>query len=356
MQPSTTPVGEYLAAWLEGRRASLKPTTHASYSDAVTAWITPHLGHLALREVTAETLVRLYSTLRVNGSRCRRCEGKGHTAGLPRCPWCKGVGGKPLGDRSVVMAHTLLTMAFADAVERGDLAVSPVERIPRRQRPTYRQTKHAERHWSDDETRAFLEHTAGDRLYPLWCLALDTGMRRGELSALTWSRLDLDDAVVTVSSNRVHVAGQVVEGTTKSGKSRRVDLDARTVAVLRAWKRRQTEERLAAGPTWAAGSDPDRWPLWTNEVGEPLRPDTLSDRFEQAQSGVDVPRLVLHGLRHTSATLALLAGVPVHVVSQRLGHANVSITLDLYSHVLPTQGVDAARLIGGVIYGTEAAQ
>jgi integrase len=69
--------------------------------------------------------------------------------------------------------------------------------------------------------------------------------------------------------------------------------------------------------------------------------------------GAGVPRLVFHGLRHTSATLALLAGVPVHVVSQRLGHANVSVTLDIYSHVLPQQDSDAARLIGGAIYGAE---
>lgn len=102
-----------------------------------------------------------------------------------------------------------------------------------------------------------------------------------------------------------------------------------------------------------AGGDLDRAYLWTDELGEVYRPETLADRFEQAQQTVDVPRLVFHGLRHTSATLALAGGVQVHVVSKRLGHANVSITLDTYSHVLPQQDTEAARLIGGQIYGAE---
>lgn len=287
-------------------------------------------------------LSRLYQTLRERGSRCRRCEGKGHTEALPRCPSCKGTGGKGLGDRSVMMVHTLLSMALSDAVEAGDLPISPVERIPRRQRPRYRQSKQPDRTWSDIEARRFLDSQRDTRLYSLWALALDTGARRGELAALRWSDVDLEAGAVRIERNRVHVGREVREGSTKSDKPRTVDLDPRTVAALRSWQKAQKLERLAAGPAWAGG-DLDRAYLFTDELGEVYRPDTLSERFERAQDGMGVPRLVFHGLRHTSATLALLAGVQVHVVSKRLGHANVSITLDTYSHVLPQQDTEAAR-------------
>lgn len=250
------------------------------------------------------------------------------------------------------MAHTLLSMAFADAVEAGSLAVSPIERLPRRSRPSYTQRKQPDRTWSDVEARRFLAHVADERLYALWALALDTGARRGELAALRWQDVDLAAGVVRIARNRVHVGREVVETTPKSKKPRTVGLDGRTVGALRAWQRQQKLERLAAGPAWVGGELDDAY-LWTDEAGEVYRPDGLSDRFEAAQAGAGVRRLVLHGLCHTSATLALLAGVQVHVVSHRLGHANVSITLDTYSHVLPQQDGDAARLIGGAIYGAE---
>ena len=108
-----------------------------------------------------------------------------------------------------------------------------------------------------------------------------------------------------------------------------------------------TEERLAAGPAWS-----DSGYLFTTEVGEPLRPATVSLAFERAVGRAKVPAIRLQDLRHVSATLALLAGVPVHVVSARLGHADPAITLRVYSHCLPTSQRDAAARIGAQIYGS----
>lgn len=125
------------------------------------------------------------------------------------------------------------------------------------------------------------------------------------------------------------------------------------MAILRRWKAAQLRERMAAGEAWAGGDDPH---LFTDELGEPYRPDSLSARFEVAQADADVPLITFHGLRHTSATIALAAGVPVLVVSERLGHATVSITLDTYAHALPEQETDAAQRIGRAIYGAEGAR
>ena len=105
--------------------------------------------------------------------------------------------------------------------------------------------------------------------------------------------------------------------------------------------------RLAAGPAWS-----DSGHVFTTEVGEPLRPATVSLAFERAVGRAKLPAIRLHDLRHVSATLALLAGVPVHVVSARLGHADPAITLRVYSHCLPTSQRDAAARIGAQIYGS----
>jgi integrase len=327
--------GEHLDEWLAGcrvrERRPLKPTTADGYRVAIDCWIKPFIGDIPLADLDRDDLVGLYRRLRSKGGQSR------NRAKM-----------RPLSPRSVLLAHTILTKALADAVARDKIPTSPVSRIPADDRPTHTPRKLSDRHWSPEQARAFLTHSAEDRLHPLWALALDTGTRRGELAALRWSDVDLDAALVRIERNRVLVGGDVHEGSPKSDKSRRrVDLDAGTVAVLRRWRATQAQERLRAGEAWAGGDDPY---LFTDEVGAPYRPDTLSDRFAETQDGAGVPVITFHGLRHTSATIALDAGVPVHVVSERLGHASVSITSDIYAHALERQHVDAAERIGAALY------
>ena len=163
--------------------------------------------------------------------------------------------------------------------------------------------------------------------------------------------MKLDNGFLRVERSRVVVGGQMVETSPKSDRSRRrVDLDAATVTVLRRWKARQIEERLQAGEAWTGGDDPY---CVADDLGRPCRPDLLSDWFERAQDGSGFPRLTLHGLRHTSATIAIDAGVGIHVLSERLGHASTSITSDIYVHALARQHTDAAERIGGMLSGTK---
>ncbi|HEX6425247.1 MAG TPA: site-specific integrase, partial [Acidimicrobiales bacterium] len=216
-----------------------------------------------------------------------------------------------------------------------------------------RAEKRAERFWTPDQARAFLDATADDRLHPLWALALDTGARRGELSALRWESVDLDGSAVTIRASRTLAGSHVVEGPTKNGKPRVVDLDGRTVAALRAWRVRQARDRLAAGEAWQGGTPGESGYVFTNELGEPYRPNVLTQAFGYAQSGLGLPRIVFHALRHTSASILIAAGVAITVVSARLGHSQVSITLEVYSHLMPNDGAAAAVVIGRALYGAE---
>jgi integrase len=126
-----------------------------------------------------------------------------------------------------------------------------------------------------------------------------------------------------------------------------VSLDSTTVRALTEHRRREKEERLAAGPAWV-GSDH----LFTSEDGSPIHPDRISKLFAQHVSESGLPTIRLHGLRHTAATLALTAGVHPKVVQERLGHASISVTLDTYSHVLEGLQEDAASKVESLVFGS----
>jgi integrase len=354
-KPETVLTGDYLHRWLNARD-NLKPSTRAGYHDAIRCWIaprqpdskyrpTPYLGAILLADIGPDQLETLFRALRAHGGRITKAEREAAEA-EGRDPV-----GRPLGSRSVKLAYTVLNMALADAAESGKTPSNPVARIPRRLRPSHKATKQAEQYWEPGEARAFLIAQQTERLAPLWSFALDTGGRRSEIAGLSWPSLDLETGKAKIRTGRVVVGREVIEGGPKSSRPRTVDLGPRTVIVLKAWKKIQENERELAGDDWCGNIPGISGYVFTNEIGEPLRPDWLADEFERCQRGLGLPPISIHGLRHTSATIALAKKVPVHVVSERLGHATVSITLDIYAHVIPSQGSDAARIIGSEIYG-----
>ncbi len=322
-QPSAQPLREYLADWLTARAPALKPSTREGYATVIRTWIEPLLGDVPLRALTGARISAWTSTLRERGGRY----------------------GRPLGTRSVAYSNLILGMALGDAVEAGLLPISPMLEVPKRQRPRHTSTQALGKVWDAEQARLFLDAVRDDRLFALWALALDSGARRGELLALRWD--DLDGDVVTFTRNRVRLDSGVAEGTVKNAKPRIVDLDQRTVAALRTWRKTQLEERLAAG----AAYDVDSAHMFTDELGQPLSPGGVSNRFDRIVAKLDIPRISLHGTRHTCGTILVLAGVPINVVAARLGH-DPAILLRTYAHVLPQSGRDAADRIGAALYGT----
>ena len=135
----------------------------------------------------------------------------------------------------------------------------------------------------------------------------------------------------------------------KTARSRRlVSLDPVTVAALRDHRRRQNEERLRAGEAWSGEGDF----VFTNEIGQPVHPSALSRLFVSYMRRAGLPTIRLHDLRHTYVTVALGVGVHPKIVSERLGHATIAVTLDLYSHVTPAIDAEAAALVASKIFGS----
>lgn len=320
----TMTLGQYLETrWLPSLQ--LRETTLAGYARHVRVYLVPQLGGIRLDRLTAADLAVFYNALRKQGAR-----------------------GKPLAENTVARIHATISRALADAVEMGLRATNPARNLPRNARPKQGRAADQElRYWTAEQLTAFLAVVREEepRYYPPVRLAAFTGMRRGEVIGLRWQDVDLDGAslsvrqtITTADDLERGTGAKVVQGPPKSGKGRRIDLDPETVAVLRSWRLQQAQDRLALG-TW-----PDHGLVFTREDGALVAPGNLSTIFDRLVRVSSLPRISLHGLRHTHATILIRIGTPVKVVSERLGHATVQITLDTYSHVMP--GMQAQAVAG----------
>lgn len=172
------------------------------------------------------------------------------------------------------------------------------------------------------------------RLYPALHLTAHTGMRRGEVVGLKWSDLDITTQRLSIQRTLQCFGGRPVEFGVKTGHSRRcIDLDETTVDVLQAWRRQLRRDDLPCGA--------DDW-MFCNATGRFLNPESLSQLSDRIVRRTPVPRLRFHDVRHTHASLLIAAGVPIKVVSERLGHAHPAFTMHTYQHVLPGMGASAA--------------
>jgi integrase len=299
VEPSKRAVGPFLREdWLPGLRAQVRPSTWAEHRSKVEVHLVPAIGGVLLQRLNPGHLNTLYADLLERG----------------------------LSARTVLHVHATIRRALADATRWGLVPrnVALLASPPRPNRPELQV-------WTAADLRSFLAFVEGDRLYALWLLAASTGMRRGEVLGLQWPDVDLGRARVAVRRSLVTVGHRVVVSEPKTAKGRRsVALDPATVAGLKALRKHQTVERLAWGPAWT-----DSGLVFTREDGRPLHPREVTRAFTRHVLAAGLPVIRLHDLRHTHATLALAAGVHPKVVQERLGHANIAITLDTYSHAVP---------------------
>lgn len=323
-------VAEYLDEWLDAHAVEIKPKTLADYRHLIERHVKPNIGGLRLQAVRPGQITKLYRNLVTIGGR-------------------RGTG---LSPRTVSYVHAVLRKAFGDAVLVEQVIPSnPVERA---KRPRRRPAEPGEV-WTAAELRAFLKVAETHRLFAFFHLAAYTGARRGELLNLRWRDVDLDGTSVQIKGSASFIAGERIEGTTKSGRSRVVSVDPGTVEVLRAHRKRQLADKLKVGKSWKGAEREADGFVFATGWGDPVHPDTVSSLMtsliklhnepkDGTRPAEPLPHARLHDLRHVHATTLLLAGVPVHVVAARLGHADPSITLRVYAHVVNQQLVEAAEI------------
>ena len=321
-EPSKLTVAEWFTTWLNDyMKPSLRPTTWESYKYQVNGHIIPALGHLKLAQLQTAHIQRLYNE-KLHGG---RLDGKD--------------GG--LSPKSVRYIHTVIHSALEQAKKEGMVTINPADavKLPKREQKEIK--------YLDTEGVAkFLAAAKDSKYFVAFFLALNTGMRRGELLGLRWKDIDFEAGQLTVNQGLVRVSGQgLVFQEPKTKLSNRViNLAPAVVQVLKEHKKKQAEYRLMVGGIYRKDLDL----VFANEIGEPLDPRAFTRVFERVikKAGLDV---TFHGLRHTFATIALEQGVDVKTIQETLGHHSSAFTMDVYSSVTAKMKREAADKVGNLL-------
>jgi len=313
-------VGQFLARWYDSHVTRIRPATATSYEIQIRCHITPAIGSILLSKLTPLDLQELYAAKLQGG----RSDGK--------------PGG--LSPQSVRYIHAVIREALSDAVRWGMVSRNVADLIdpprPDKQRPTA---------WTVEQATVFLQATRNDAVYPLYLLALMTGMRRGELLALEWQDIDWDRRTVSVQRSVQRVGRRLIVGVPKTEHSvRQVALPDSCIQALRHHRTHQLQIRLIMGGRYL-----DCHLVFPGPGGEHMEPRALTRRYERAIKRLPVPYIPFHGLRHTHATTLLKQGIHPKVVAERLGHSQIRTTMDTYSHVLPGMQEEAARAVERVL-------
>lgn len=308
----------YLAEWLEvAVQPRRKPSTYASYELNVRR-LSERIGKVPLGSLTPEQIQHA----------CTELQGSGLSA------------------RSVAQARTVLHGALKHAMKRGliprnpcDLTVAP-------------RTEHREMQTlTSDQLEMLFTATRGEPLHALWCVLGTTGIREGEALGLKWS--DLDSAanriIIRRSLQRQRGLGLVFTDPKTRTSRRAVSLLPVAVAALGAHRSRQAKDRLQAGPEWQESGL-----VFASRLGKPLDSSRITEQFRAALAKAGLPRMRVHDLRHTAATIALENGVNPKMVQEMLGHSSITTTMNTYGHVTPAMHADMAAKLSH-LYRSDAA-
>lgn len=320
VEPSKVTVEDFLNEWFSSHSHSLKPTTIQSYRKMINSYLVPNIGKIPISQLRPTHVQKLYVDLIRGG----------------------GINGAPLSPRTVSYVGAVLSKALKYAVEVEQIItvnvatrVSKPKGTPKRLEP-----------YSPSEMKSLLTGISTHRLFALYRLATYSGARLGELLALRWSDLDFEIGRVSISKNRVEIVGGAIEqNSTKGGDGRRlVTLDPETIEILRAHRKAQVGERLLAGSEWV---DSDH--VFVIEFGKPIDYRTPSGVFQKYRKRLGLREQRFHDLRHFHATQLLRAGVPLHVVAQRMGHRDPMVTASIYAHVTNDQAENVSLIFAKAV-------
>lgn len=332
-------VGEYLDRWLtEHAEANLSPRTTARYRVVVARQIKPYVGRVQFDKLRPSHVLDFKTALRAATKTQQRRKAR---AGAPASPDVEPAG--PLAPLTQRKAFRVLFTALEHAVAWKLISSNPAATItaPAATAPEMKT-------WTAEQSASFVaaSECQGLAWQAFFNVALNTGMRLAELTGLRWQDVDLASGVVRVRQTVAYVsgAGLVVKPPKTAASRRSIPIGASLVALLRRHRAVQNELRLASGPAWR-----DHDLVFPSSVGTPVQEYIVRKVLARICAVAEVPIIRVHDIRHTAATLMLIAGVNPKVVSERLGHATIAITLQTYTHVLPTMQQDAANLLESLL-------
>lgn len=321
-------LSQYMETWLDREaRHRVAPSTLTHYRRWIADYIAPHIGHMPLGRLSMEQVRDLKSRL-LDGPRRD---------------------GKPGGyaPRTVRTVLGLLHNILADAEQYRAVTRNVADLVspPRLERPKLTI-------WTAEQALSFLAATADNSYFAIWLVAMTGGLRRGEVLDLRWNNVNLLTGQATIRGSLGRITGKGLQaGETKDRKTRTVLLPEMCVAALRKQGTRQKAWMVAARDIW-----PDDDYVFTTHAGTPLDPEQVVRAFHGARKAAGLPHTRFHDLRHLHATLLLQAGTHMKVVSERLGHANIRMTMDTYTHIntdLQQQAADAMDRLFGHTFGTQ---
>ncbi|MCZ6874185.1 MAG: site-specific integrase [bacterium] len=330
VEPTKLTFGQWLDEWID---TAIKPPnkrqrTHETYKSVSERHLKPALGTIRLQQLHSTDLQRYYSA-------------------------------SSLSPATLEQHHIIIHSALKAAEMQGLVARNVAKLVinkPRRKEGNSDAMSHC---WPATEAQRFLavvDH-AGPQMALFYRLALDTGARKGELCGLKWGNVDLEAGRVSIVRQLIKPGAPPLLGPPKNGKPRTIELMPLTVKLLRQHKVRQAALKLANGSVYQDFGlvfAKDWWGMTrhSDTLGHPLQSNSIGQReFKRLIAEAGVKPIKFHGLRHTCATLMLQAGVPAHVVQERLGHKKIEITLDIYAHALPSMQEDAATRLADLLEG-----
>jgi integrase len=392
---TTVTVGEYLQTWLAGRK-NLRPGTLRSYQGHIRLYLTPHLGDIPLDRLRVADVDAVFDAIDEYNELIAQAR-ESADLGLR----AKVKGRRVVGPASKQRIRATLRAALNKAIKERkiDINVAALVELPsgkapkplvwtaariaewRRSHTAYvkqmeeRKKRLSEREpdkrhgtritrldayigtprpsrvmvWTPELTALFLRRAKLHRLYAMYYLITFRGLRRGEACGLRWSDVDLKQGVATVRWQITQLGGGTDQGKPKSEAGEgQVTLDTQTIKMLRAHRRRQNTERLAAGTAWIESGF-----VFTTEIGEALHPAYVTGQFEQLCMEAALPPIRLHDLRHGAASILLAAGYDMKVVQETLRLSSITIAADTYTSLLPDLARQSAEDAAAIIWDAD---
>lgn len=311
-------VAEMMRYWFDTyARPNVRPKTLQIYEETITRHLIPGLGSIQVQKLSPADVQAFYARKQAEGT----------------------------GAWALLGCHQRLSQALTQAMRLGLIQRNVCDLVtPPRLRHWEMTT------WDAAQARRFLSVARQSSYGPIWIVALTTGMRRGELLGLRWKDADIEGGVLHVRQSIGLLHGQITISQPKSDTSRRaVPVEPQVIAALREHRAKQNERRLALGAVWE-----DHDLIFAAANGKPVNPDNLRRDYDHLVALAGVPRIRIHDVRHTHVTLGFAAGANIKAMSRRIGHAQTSLTMDIYAHVLPEQHREVSTKIGAVLFGEHA--